>query len=50
LHPTESIQSIAKKANALIINSLVKIIKNAGHFVQIEKSTEVNAAIEDFLG
>lgn len=49
LHPTESIQSIAKKANDLIANSLVVIIKNAGHFVQIEKSTEVNAAIEHFL-
>lgn len=49
LHPTESIQSIAKKANALISSSLVEIIKNAGHFVQIEKSAEVNAAIEEFL-
>jgi pimeloyl-ACP methyl ester carboxylesterase len=49
LHASETVQTIAKKANALIENSQVLIIKNAGHFVQIEKSKEVNASIEAFV-
>jgi pimeloyl-ACP methyl ester carboxylesterase len=49
LHASETVQTIAKKANALIENSEVVIIKNAGHFVQIEKSKEVNAAIAEFV-
>ncbi|MES2725837.1 MAG: alpha/beta hydrolase [Bacteroidota bacterium] len=49
LHPTETVSSIAKKAEALIENSEVLLLKNAGHFVQIEKSDEVNAAIQAFI-
>ncbi len=49
LHSSETVQSIAKKANELIENSQVLIIKKAGHFVQIEKSKEVNAAIAEFV-
>jgi len=49
LHSSETVQSIAKKANALIENSQILIIKKAGHFVQIEKSKEVNVAINEFL-
>jgi pimeloyl-ACP methyl ester carboxylesterase len=49
LHPMETVQKIAEKAKSQIKNSNTLIIKNAGHFVQIEKSAEVNAAIEAFV-
>ncbi len=49
LHPMETVQKIVEKAKSQIKNSNTLIIKNAGHFVQIEKSKEVNAAIEAFV-
>jgi pimeloyl-ACP methyl ester carboxylesterase len=49
LHPSETVHSIAKKASAKIKNSQVVIIKEAGHFIQIEKSTEINELIVSFL-
>lgn len=48
LHPLETVQKITEKAKSQIKNSQVIIIKNAGHFVQIEKSKEVNTAIKVF--
>lgn len=49
LHPSETVITIVKKAQALIENSKVLLLKNAGHFVQIEKSNEVNTAIQAFI-
>ncbi len=49
LHPLDTVQKIAEKASQHIKNSKTLIINNAGHFVQIEKSKEVNAAIETFV-
>jgi len=39
----------AKEFKALIQNSELVIIDNAGHFTQIEKPEECNAAILDFV-
>jgi pimeloyl-ACP methyl ester carboxylesterase len=49
IHFNETPESIAEKATAVIPNSSYKIIKDAGHFVQIEKHMEVNNAITDWL-
>ena len=49
IHYNETPESIAKKVTAVIPNSSYLIIKDAGHFVQIEKHIEVNNAISDFL-
>jgi pimeloyl-ACP methyl ester carboxylesterase len=45
VHFGETPESIAKKATALIPQATYKLIKQAGHFVQIEKAAEVNEAI-----
>ena len=50
VHFGETPESIAKKATALIPHATYKMIKQAGHFVQIEKSNEVNRIILDFVG
>jgi pimeloyl-ACP methyl ester carboxylesterase len=49
LHPSETVHSIAKRASAKIKNSQVLIIKEAGHFIQIEKSVEINELIVNFI-
>lgn len=49
LHPNETVTTIAKKAEALIENSQLLLLKKAGHFVQIEKNKEVNTAIQAFI-
>lgn len=49
IHFSETPESIAKSGSALIPNSSYTIIKNAGHFVMIEKFKEVNEAIINWL-
>ena len=42
LHPGQSIAGLIKHAEALIPDIKAHLLKNAGHFVQIEKAHEVN--------
>lgn len=49
VHFGETPLSIAKKAVALIPNASYQMIPQAGHFVQLEKAGEVNAAIKAFM-
>lgn len=45
LHPGQSISSLIKHAEALVPDIKTHLLKNAGHFVQIEKADEVNNII-----
>lgn len=45
LHPGQSISGVIKHAEAMIPDIKTHLIKNAGHFVQIEKADEVNKII-----
>lgn len=45
-----STEAIARDGSRRIPNSLLLMIPRAGHFVQFEKSVEVNKAIRAFLG
>lgn len=45
-----STEAIARDGSRRIPNSLLLMIPKAGHFVQFEKSVEVNKAIRAFLG
>lgn len=47
-HPI-STESFARKAVEKIPQATLKLIKNAGHFVQFEQSDEVNSLIKDYL-
>jgi pimeloyl-ACP methyl ester carboxylesterase len=49
LHPEESIDSLVEKAKENIQDLEVEFIKDAGHFVNFEKSTEVNSRIINFI-
>jgi pimeloyl-ACP methyl ester carboxylesterase len=49
IHPMETTEGIAKKGAAKIKNSSYHLIKQAGHFVHIEKSAEVNTLIKTFI-
>ncbi len=49
VHLGETSERIARKATALIPGGKYKMVENAGHFVQIEKAAEVNAAIFSFM-
>jgi pimeloyl-ACP methyl ester carboxylesterase len=49
IHFGETPEGIAKKATGLMPNAHYKLIKHAGHFVQIEKAGEVNTFIQEFL-
>ena len=49
LHPTLKIDDIASIAKSSIKNAEVKMISEAGHFLQYEKSKEVNAEIKAFV-
>ena len=48
-NPNLTITDIGKVASDHIKNVKVKFIKDAGHFVQYEKPTEVNELIEQFI-
>ncbi len=48
IHPTTT-ADIAQKGTAAMPNAKLKIIPQCGHFLQLEKATEVNAAIDTFL-
>ncbi|MBF8149711.1 alpha/beta hydrolase [Winogradskyella sp. F6397] len=48
MNPQLSIEDVGKIASDHIKSVKVEFIKNAGHFVQYEKPTEVNALIEQF--
>ncbi len=50
IHLGETPESIAKKGVALIPQSTYEMIPNGGHFVHIEKATEVNKLISQFIG
>ncbi|MES2689939.1 MAG: alpha/beta hydrolase [Bacteroidota bacterium] len=45
LHPGQSIATLIKHAAAMIPDVKTYLLKNAGHFVQIEKAAEVNNII-----
>ncbi|MES2559716.1 MAG: alpha/beta hydrolase [Bacteroidota bacterium] len=49
VHFGETPESIAKKAAALIPSASFRMIPQAGHFVQLEKAADVNAAIQTFI-
>jgi pimeloyl-ACP methyl ester carboxylesterase len=49
IHLGENPQRIAEKAATQIPNATTAIIPHAGHFVQIEKSAEVNQSILGFI-
>jgi pimeloyl-ACP methyl ester carboxylesterase len=49
IHFGETPEGIAKKATALFPQGTYKLIKYAGHFVQMEKGEEVNRLIGDWL-
>ncbi len=49
IHFSETPESIAKSGTSLIPNSSYKMIKNAGHFVMIEKFKEVNQSMNDWI-
>lgn len=48
-HPSQDINSLVGDAKERISNLNVKLIKEAGHFVNYEKSDEVNKSINEFL-
>lgn len=48
-HPEQSIDSLVEIARENIPNVRVKLIEEAGHFVNFEKPSEVNKEINDFL-
>lgn len=48
-NPTLTIEDIGKVASDKIKNVKLKFIKDAGHFVQFEKSKETNALIKQFV-
>lgn len=49
VHFGETPESIVKKATAIIPDASYRLIRQAGHFVQIEKAAEVNEAIAAFM-
>jgi len=49
IHPLETVKSIAENGSRNIKDSQVHLIRNAGHFVHIEKSEEVNLLINQFV-
>jgi pimeloyl-ACP methyl ester carboxylesterase len=49
IHFSDTPESIAKYAGSIIPNATVKLIPQAGHFVNIEKYEEVNEAIKRFV-
>lgn len=49
IHPLETTESIAKKAVALIPDSELHFIPQAGHFVQMEASNSCNKLMLEFL-
>ena len=49
LHPTLSIDALAKTAQESIKNSKLVMIDDAGHFLQFEKPAEVNKEIRQFM-
>ena len=49
LHPNLTTPQIANAGNELIQDSRLKLIQEAGHFVQWEKSEKVNTIIQNFL-
>ncbi|MES2780576.1 MAG: alpha/beta hydrolase [Bacteroidota bacterium] len=49
IHLGETPERIAKKAAALIPDASYHMVKQAGHFVQLEKAAEVNATIQAFI-
>lgn len=48
-HFTDSTSGVAYKGAALLAHSELHLIPNAGHFVQLEKSTQVNDLIRQFI-
>jgi len=48
-HPSQDIASLVKTAKENIRNLKVELINEAGHFVNFEKSKQVNALITEFL-
>lgn len=49
IHLGETPIGIAKKAAALIPNSIYRMVAQGGHFVQIEKASEVNNLLKVFI-
>lgn len=49
IHPV-STTSIAKKGTSKMPNARLNILKNCGHFLQLEQPVKVNKLIKDFLG
>ena len=49
LHPSLTIDELAKTAQSSINDSKLIIIDEAGHFLQFEKPAEVNKEITEFL-
>ena len=49
IHPLETVKSIATNASISIKDSKVHLIRNAGHFVHIEKYEEVNTLVQQFV-
>lgn len=49
LHPSLKTVDLIKESAALIANSKIAMIENAGHMVLFEKSTETNSIIKNFL-
>ncbi len=49
IHPLETVKSIAANASTGIKDSKVHLIRNAGHFVHIEKYEEVNTLVQQFV-
>lgn len=49
IHFQDTTRGVAYKGAALIEHSELNLIPAAGHFVQIEKSTEVNSVINSYL-
>ncbi|MCZ2084695.1 MAG: alpha/beta hydrolase, partial [Flavobacteriales bacterium] len=49
LHPLLTIDALSKAAHESIKDSKLVMIDEAGHFLQFEKPTEVNAAIKEFM-
>lgn len=49
LHPLLTIDELSKTAKESINGSKLVMIDDAGHFLQFEKPTEVNAAIKEFM-
>ncbi|MEM8582873.1 MAG: alpha/beta hydrolase [Bacteroidota bacterium] len=49
LHPDLKVEQVGEAAQEAIPNSKLTLLPEAGHFVQWEKATLVNRAIEDFV-